>query len=297
MEWSDIKVFLQVARSGQMAGASPLLGMDHSTISRRIARLEEGTGVTLFARAGRRLTLTDEGTKLLAAAEKLEAIVIRDVMSLSERRQDIGGRVRIGTSEGFGSHYLARRLPVILGRHPGLEVELVALQRSYSLGMREVDIVIGMNRPESGDIRLKKLCDSCLRIYAAQDYFVGRPQPESIGDLRDDLWCGYIEELLFTEALDMMTFGDTIIVPRYRTTSVTAQLGAALSGAALAVLPTYMAAQHPTLVPVLMESVKIELTYWISVHRDLANSPRVRAVMDAIEQIVHADRELFVPGG
>ena len=104
-----IRAFLQVARARQMAGASRALGLDHSTISRRISRLEERTGVPLFDRAGRRVSLTEEGARLLAAAEKLESIIIRDVLSLGESRQDISGRVRIGTSEGFGAHYLVVR--------------------------------------------------------------------------------------------------------------------------------------------------------------------------------------------
>src|SRR6202000_1519688 len=100
MEWGDIRVFLQVARAGQMAGASKALGIDHSTISRRIARLEEQTGVPLFDRAGRRLSLTEEGAKLLAAGEKVESIIIRDILSLGETRQEVAGRGRIGPPEG-----------------------------------------------------------------------------------------------------------------------------------------------------------------------------------------------------
>src|ERR1700743_1292337 len=101
MEWGDIRVFLKVARAGQMAGASRTLGLDHSTISRRIARLEEKMGASLFDRAGPGLMLTQQGTNLCCAAEKLESIIIRDVLSLGESRQEISGRVRIGTSEGL----------------------------------------------------------------------------------------------------------------------------------------------------------------------------------------------------
>ncbi|MRW84169.1 LysR family transcriptional regulator [Pseudoduganella sp. FT26W] len=295
MEWSDIRVFLQVARSGRMAEASRLLRMDDSTISRRIARLERDAGVVLFDRAAKRLNLTEEGCKLLAAAEKMEAIVIRDVQALAERRQGISGKVRIGTSEGFGSHYLAQRLPTILHQYPELEIELVAVQRTYSLGMREADIVITMDRPNSGDIRLRKLCDSRLHIYASAEFLARRPAPLSIADLTDALWCGYIQELLFTEILDMLTFGDTVIMPRYRTNSLTAQLAAVLGGEALTVLPTYLAAHYPALQPVLAQSVRIDMSYWMSVHNDLARSPRVRAVMNAIEQLVASERHLCWP--
>jgi DNA-binding transcriptional LysR family regulator len=295
MEWGDIRVFLHVARAGQMAGASRALGMDHSTVSRRIARLEEKLGLPLFERAGRRLRLTDEGSKLLAMAEGLEAIIIRDVLSLGESRQAIAGRVRIGTSEGFGAHYLAPRLPALMQKHPGLEIELLAIPRTYSLGMRDVDIAITMDRPRNGDIVFKKLSDCSLAIYASSSYFRDRMRPASVDALRDHAWCGYINELLFTEELDMLTFGQLRIDPAYRTTSVTAQLGAVKAGSVIAVLPRYMADGHPDLEIVLPGAVHLRRTYWLSVHGDLAGSPRIRAVITQLETWVRQDRALLSP--
>ena len=294
MEWSDIRIFLQVARSGRMSDASRLLDMDHSTISRRIARLEESTGVALFDRAARRLRLTAEGAKLLSAAEGLEAIIIRDVMSLADRDRRVGGKVRIGTSESFGSHYLAGRLPDILAHHPELEVELIALQRSHSLGKREADIVIGVERPTRGDIRFRKLCAACMRIYSKTDFFEGRPVPTRLEDLRPELWCGFVAELLVSDELNV-SVEEVDIGARYRTTSETAQLAAVRSGKALALLPAFMADGYADLMPILPGLTRIELSFWMSVHNDLANSPRVRAVMDAIETAVAADRSLFLP--
>jgi DNA-binding transcriptional LysR family regulator len=295
MEWGDIRIFLQVARAGQMAGASKALGIDHSTISRRIARLEEQTGVPLFDRAGRRLKLTEEGAKLLAAGEKVESIIIRDIMSLGESHQEISGRVRIGTSEGFGAHYLAKRLPLMVAAYPDLEIELVALPRTYSLAMREVDIAITMDRPDTGDIRLKKLTPYALGIYAAPAYLSERPRPASIDDLPDHRWCGYIMDLLFTSELDLLTFEGQVITPWYRTTSVSAQLEAVVGGSAIAVLPCYMAEQRGGLERLLPDQVNIERSYWISVHGDLAKSPRIHTLMQQIERHVHLDRPLFLP--
>jgi len=295
MEWGDIRVFLQVARAGQMAGASRTLGLDHTTISRRIARLEKNMGVALFDRAGRRLTLTEEGAKLVCAAERLEAIIIRDILSLGESGQEISGRVRIGTSEGFGAHYLAPRIPRLVESFPGLEVELVALPKAYSLGMREVDLVITMDRPDAGDVCFKELSTYSLAVYASAEYFRTREHPESIEDLRNHCWCGYITELLFTSELDMLTFGGIVINPSYRTTSVTAQLQAVKSGSAIAILPCYMGDRHPEFEMVLPNEIGLKRTYWIAVHRDLVHSPRVSAVKRQIERWVHEDQLLFLP--
>lgn len=295
MEWGDIRVFLGVARAGQMAGATRTLGLEQSTISRRIVRLEEKMGVSLFERAGRRLSLTSEGSKLLAAAERLESIIIRDVMSLRESNREISGRVRIGTSVGFGAHYLAARLPLLGEMFPGLEIELVALPRTFSLGMRDVDIAIVMDRPETGDVRFKKLSSYVLAAYAQCDYFNSKKRPLVIEDLRDHRWCGYINELLYTTELDMMTFGDVVITPDLRTTEVTAQLEAVRSGAVMGILPCYMADIDPSLEMILPDLVRLERTYWMVVHSDLAESPRVRTVWQEIERWVHMDRALFIP--
>jgi DNA-binding transcriptional LysR family regulator len=295
MEWGDIRVFLQVARAGQMASASRSLALDHSTISRRIARLEENMGVALFHRVGRRLSLTKEGAKLLCAAERLESIMIRDVLSLGEGSQGICGRVRIGTSEGFGAHYLAPRIPKLIDTFPGLEVEVVALPKAYSLAMREVDLLITMDRPATGDIIFKELSSYSLAVYASAGYFRTKERPNSIGDLRNHCWCGYIDELLFTSELDMLKFGDIVINPLCRTTSVTAQLQAVKSGSAIAMLPRYMGDLQPGFEIVLPKDIDLERTYWIAVHHDLANSPRVRAVMQEVERWVHEDRALFLP--
>ncbi|WP_084583494.1 LysR family transcriptional regulator [Sphingomonas azotifigens] len=295
MEWSDIRVFLQVAREGTMVAATSALRMDHSTISRRIARLERETDLQLFERAGRRLTLTAEGERLAAAAEKLESIIFREVLSLASERRRIAGAVRLGTTEEFGAHFLAHRLAAITALHPGLEIELVALPRAFSLAAREVDLVISLDRPSTGDIRFKKLIDVEFGVYGAPAYFANRTRPASLDSLREETWCGFIKELLFTDALDLLPGDLESMKVKYRTTNLTVQLGAALSGYALAALPCFVAREHPMLERVLPQEVRFERSYWIAVHEDLANLPKVRALMSAIESLVARDRTLFRP--
>jgi DNA-binding transcriptional LysR family regulator len=295
MEWSDIRVFLQVVREGTMAAATSALRMDHSTISRRIARLEEETGVSLFERAGRRLALTAEGDKLVLAAERLESIIIRDVMSLSGDREHITGQVRIGATEEFGAHYLAWRLAELTASHPGLEIELMALPRTFSLAAREVDVLVTLDRPLTGDVRFKKLIDFQLGVYGSAAYFGGRRRPTKMEELAVETWCGYIQELFSTSELELLSSATDALSTKFRTANVTVQLAAALSGSALAALPCFVATAHPALERVLPDDAVFERTYWLAVHQDLAKHPRVRAVMNAIEAQVGRDRVLFMP--
>jgi DNA-binding transcriptional LysR family regulator len=294
MEWDDLRIFLQVARSGQMTSASRALGLDHSTISRRIVRLEEQLNVALFDRAGKRLRITKEGKKLLSTTETLESVILRDVMNLNESSATISGHVRIGTSEGFAALYLAPRLPKLLQGHPELEIELVALPRSYSLAAREVDLAITVDRPTTGNVRFTKLASCPLGIYGSKSYFKKCKRPESLEDLKHHLWCGYIVDLLFTEELYFLKFGETVIQPRYRTTSPIVQMEAICAGSVIGVLPCFMAKQRSELERVLRQQVNIERSYWLSLHEDLGNLPRVRCVMQEIERLVMLDRNLFL---
>jgi DNA-binding transcriptional LysR family regulator len=296
MEWSDIRIFLQVVREGTMLGATAALRMDHSTISRRISRLEREAGVQLFERAGRRLAMTAEGEKLRASAEKLESIILSEILSLSGQRDQIVGPVRIGTTEEFGAHYLAPRLHALTQAHPGLEIELVALPRTFSLATREVDLVISLDRPANGDVRFKKLTDLEFGVYGAPAYFAARRRPGSVDDLASETWCGYIKELLFTPELAALPPCADEGAVRYRTTSVTVQLGAALGGYALAALPCFLADGQAALERILPDTALFERSYWLCVHEDLARHPRVRALMNAIEAQVLRDRALFRPG-
>jgi DNA-binding transcriptional LysR family regulator len=293
MDWDDLRVFLQVARSGQMAAAARLLNLDHSTISRRIARLEGQVGATLFDRAARRISITDDGTKLLEAVEKIESVVLSQVMDLGAGDRATAGRVKIGTSEGFGAYYLARRLPLLLDAHPALEIELVALPQTYSLAAREVDVVISMDRPDNGSLRVRKLANYELGVYCSRDYVERSGQPVNLDDLPRHKWCGYTKEKLFTDELDLLNFGDFVITPSYQTMSLTAQLEAISSGAVLGVLPCYIARQRDGLQRLLSDEIAMTREYWLSVHEDVANLSRIRVVIDSLDKLVRGDRSLF----
>jgi DNA-binding transcriptional LysR family regulator len=297
MEWSDIRIFLQVVREGSMVAATAPLRMNHSTISRRIARLEQESGVHLFDRAGRRLALTAEGKKVLAAAQKLESIILREIDSLADEEKHIAGAVRIGMTEEFGAHYLAPRLSVLAAALPDLEIELVALPRAFSLAAREVDVVVTLDRPTSGDVRFRKLTELEYGIYCSTQYLESRalPLPQTLAELSNETWCGYIQDLLFTAELADLPGGADDLYVKYRTTSITAQLGAVLAGCALAALPCFVAATQPRLKRLLPDRPVSERSYWLAVHEDLAKSPRVRALMDALEAMVAREKNIFRP--
>ena len=295
MDWDDLRIYLQLARSGQMTAAAKALTIDDSTVGRRIARLEKSIGLTLVERAGRRTVITEHGRRLAETIEELESLILRKVTGLAEDQTVVAGRVRVGAPEGFGVGYLARRLALLSAQHPHLETELVALPRVYSLAAREVDIAITLDRPTAGQVTSQKLTDYTLNLYGSEAYFERRGRPKSIGDLPGHVFSGYIPELLFTEELNFSKLGEGIeVIPVVRSTSVMAQVDAVECGAAIGVLPTYLTRGRPFLKVLLAEKIRLSRSYWISVHEDVRRLHRIRIVLDAIVASVRADKRVFL---
>lgn len=158
------------------------------------------------------------GREACPAAEKLESIVLKKVLSLAGERKRIVGPVRIGTTEEFGGHYLAPRLSELTAAYPDLEIELVALPRNFSLATREVDVVVTLDRPATGDIRYRRLTELEFGVYGSAAYFNGRSRPTRIEELSLETWCGYISALLFTTQIDLPSLESDNICFKYRTT-------------------------------------------------------------------------------
>lgn len=293
--WDDLRVFLYVMRSGQIQLAAKALGVDHSTVSRKLLRLEERIGVPLFERAARRLRITEEGLRLAEITAGIEATILREVQNINENEIDIHGRVRIGAPQGLGIYYLASRLPSLIQEYADLEVELCALPRTYSLASREADIVITMDRPSKGSLRFKKLTSYYLGLYASEKYLSAFGTPVDLENLQDHIWCGYIAEFLYTPALDLLSFGDVRINPTFRSVDVCTQVEAICSGTAMGVLPCFIAEQRDGLVRLLGPEINIKRPYYLVVHEDLANIKRVRLVMEKVEGWIKANKQSFLP--
>lgn len=296
MDWDDLRIFLQLSRAPNMIVAAKALGLDDSTVSRRISRLESNLGIPLVSRAGKRTTLTEKGLELAKTAGELESIVLRKIVGDSVNTGTLAGVVRVGAPEGLGVGYLAEELARISAENTGLETELVALPRSYSLTAREVDIAISLDRPTTGPITAFRLTNYMLAIYGTDKYFRKHGKPRTVTDLPSHIFSGYIPELLFTSELDFLQLIQNVdIRSKVRSTSVLAQLNAVECGAAIGILPTFLSTRRKALKIVLPKEVTLERAYWLSVHDDLKSRPNVKFVINAIRRGVHENRNIFLP--
>ena len=291
--WNDLRAFLAVARTARLTTAAARLGMDHTTVGRRIAALETGLGARLFDRSPQGYALTPHGERLMPTAERIESLTLTAAADLGEADQAVTGVVRIGAPEGFGSYVLAPLLAPLADAHPGLDIQLVAISGVLSLSKREADIAVTLSAPREGRLVSRKLTDYGLSLYAAPSYLDARPPIRTRADMEGQRFVGYIEDLLYSPELDYMQAPDVDIHVSVQSSNLIAQLQATLAGAGLCVLPDFIATKQPGLVRVLPDAVHLERSLWLVVHADLRNLARIRVVTDMIAASVRADRNLF----
>ena len=291
--WNDLRAFLAVARTGRLTTAAARVGMDHTTVARRIAALEDGLGARLFDRSPQGYALTPHGERLMPTAEKIESLTLLASSELGESDQALSGTVRIGAPEGFGSYVLAPLMAKLADRHPGLDIQLVAISGVLSLSKREADIAVTLSAPREGRLISRKLTDYGLSLYAAPAYLDTRPPICTRADMAGHRFIGYIGDLLYAPELDYMQAPDVDIHVTLQSSNLIAQLQATLAGAGLCVLPDFIAARRSGLRRVLPEAVHLDRSLWLVTHADLKPLARIRAVTAMIVEAVKADRAMF----
>jgi DNA-binding transcriptional LysR family regulator len=154
MDWDKVRIFLEVARTGQILGAAKRLKLNHATVARQLTALEKDLKTKLLNRQTTGSSLTPSGVALLAAAERAESELLKVGSQLTSAADKVAGTVRIGAPDGLGNYFLADRLGGFAAANPDLIVQLVALPRTFSLAKREADIVVTLERPDEGQADL-----------------------------------------------------------------------------------------------------------------------------------------------
>jgi len=294
-DWDHARVFLAVAREGQLLAAARKLKLDQATVTRRINTLEASLGVRLLDRRTTGSELTVAGQAFLEHAAKIEAEFLNLRAALTQDSDSVAGAVRIGAPDGFGTLFLASQFGPLLTAHPKLSVQLVPLPRSFSLSKREADIAITVERPVEGKLRVRKLTDYTLSLYASPAYLDTAPPLKVKADLARHRLISYVGDLLFAAALDFTAELGLTGVPQFQCAGVLGQMEAVQSGLGIGLLHDYAMGRGGALVRVLPEIV-VSRTYWIVTHAHVAHALPVRTVHDFLVATVAADARIFVRG-
>jgi len=150
-------------------------------------------------------------------------------------------------------------------------------------------------RQSAGRLHSRKLTDYSLSLFASKAYLENHPEPKNLADLSSHRIIGYIDDLIFTPELDYLPQISKSLHPKLTSTSLVAQMVATRAGAGICVLPTFMAANEPDLLPVLPEKVQLTRSFWLIVHSDMRKLARIKTVSDFIASEIRSQRERFLP--
>ncbi len=281
-------VLLAVGRSGRYVTAAEELGINHTTISRRIAALEHAMGGRVLTRVTGGWELTDLGREALTAAEAVEAAV-RSLGSAAGERT-LEGVVRISATDGFSAYLAAPSAARVQRRHPRLAVDIIAATRRASTQRTGLDIEVVVGKPQVHRAEAIELGDYCLRLYASRDYLAERGTPTTIAELARYPLVYFIESILQVDDLDLAPAFAPAMHRSVSSTNVFVHVEATRAAAGIGLLPSFMADRHPDLLRVLPDEVRVQLTYWLVIRPETLRRPEVAAVVEALRATVRDRR-------
>jgi DNA-binding transcriptional LysR family regulator len=293
MDWDKLRIFHAVADAGSLTHAGDQLHLSQSAVSRQIRALEESLGVTLFHRHARGLILTEQGELLFdattAMAKRLDAAAAR----IRDSEDEVHGELRVTTTMGFGTLWLAPRLPALYKAYPNLNIDLMLEERVLDLPMREADVAIRMKEPSQADLIRRRLMNIRMRLYATPEYLAERGVPATMDDLSHHrLICQHAgtPQVAAGAALvaELMTheIASTLSVNNYF-----GVLQAVLSHLGIGILPDYVTEDFPHLVRVLPDVESAEVPVFLAYPEELRHSKRVAAFRDFVMDEIMAFRK------
>lgn len=278
MEWSDLRIFLAIAREGTLGGAARALGQTQPTMGRRLRALETAIGQTLFQRTADGFVLTDEGTAVLGHAERIEEEVLAFQRQVAGADTQLEGMLRLSSSDWFGTTMLAPVLAEFGQRHPKVCVELLTDARLYSLPRREADMVFRIKPFDEPEVISRRLLHIPYALYAR----AAETRPDTLGDgtgLRvitmDTAFAEMPDAVWLRKLLPKATVA-------YRSNNRSVQATLCANGAGLAVLPRPLGDTTPGLVALPLDQQPPGRDTFVGYHRDMRRLSRLRALLDVV---------------
>ncbi|WP_269792827.1 LysR family transcriptional regulator [Stenotrophomonas sp. Iso1] len=278
-DWENMRHFLAVARVGTLSGAARVMGVDHATVSRRLAALEAELQVTLVERLPRACHLTALGVKIHQKAMTMEAAALAVERSAQASHTPLAGKVTLSAPPVLVAHLLARRLAAFCDQYPDIQLSVSAQWQQVSLSRREADVALRLVRPKESDSVVRKLADMPFALYASAGYAAKR-RPEDWSFIAFD---AQFADMPQQHWLLQIAAGRAV---GCELSDISGHLSAAQGGAGVAALPCFLGDHTAGLVRLEHEGQAFSRDIWLVVHRDLRRAAPIRAVMDFIAKIV-----------
>jgi DNA-binding transcriptional LysR family regulator len=291
MDWDDLRYFLAVYRSGSTSGAARALSVQHTTVGRRLAALEDRLGASLFTRTPSGLIPTTAAAEILPLAESAERSM-RDIeRAVAGRDGRLEGVVRLTTSDAF-SGFFVRRLTALHAEHPGLVVEILSANRTFDLTRGEADLAVRMVPTTQPDLICRQVATVGWSLFASESYISRRGPLASAAELGGHELIGYDESLAGTPGARWLAEHARAARIVMRGNSIGAVINAAIVGIGIALVPCYLVAGEPT-IRRLVPGLLLEREVWLVFHPDAGRIARVRRVIDFVTEVLEAERRVL----
>ena len=292
MDWDKLRIFHAVADAGSLTHAGDTLHLSQSAVSRQIRALEEGLNTTLFHRHARGLIITEQGELLFDATKHMTKRLDAAAARIRDSEEEVFGELRVTTTIGFGSLWLAPRLPALYEKYPDLKIDLMLEERLLDLPMREADVAIRMKEPSQADLIRRRLMTINMRLYASPTYLAEHGTPETTDDLskhriisQNATSAQVSAGALLVRELMAYPVGSTLTVNNYF-----GVLQAVIHHLGIGVLPDYLTQDFPQLVRVLPDIQSAEVPVFLAYPEELRQSKRVEVFRDFVSEEVIAYR-------
>lgn len=294
MNWDDIRIFLEVARTEKLTDAAKRLSMDSSTVSRRVHKLEEELVTKLFERTVEGHKLTQDGKRLLDSAGRMDLAASEAKQLIQSNNQENCGLVRIGVTEAFGNFFITPRLKKFSRAFPNIQIDIINFARVVKISRNEADIAITVDKPKSTSVIINKLCDYSLKLYCSKQFLENKTV--SISNLEQQPWVSYVDNLLFT---DQLSFAKEIgispnLTPIFRSTSITSQYQAIKHGIGIGILPTFLGEQDDKLVSLCESEINLRRSFYLVTHPESKRLSHVNSVWNYLKELVEDNYELLL---
>tara|TARA_R110002124_G_scaffold235062_2_gene400413 strand:- start:496 stop:1401 length:906 start_codon:yes stop_codon:yes gene_type:complete len=285
MDWDKLRIFHAVADAGSLTHAGDKLNLSQSAVSRQIRGLEEQLNSSLFHRHARGLILTEQGELLFDATRSMTKRIDAAAARIRDSEEEVFGELRVTTTTGFGTLWLAPRLPKLYEKYPDLKIDLMLEERVLDLPMREADVAIRMKEPSQADLIRKKLMMIHMCLYATPAYLAENGTPHRIDDMADHrLICQntnsaqvgaglhLVQQVMANDLRSLLTVNNYFGV-----------LQGVLHNLGIGVLPDYLTQDFPDLVQVLPDTESADVPVFLAYPEELRQSKRVAAFKDFVQ--------------
>ncbi|MBB5223513.1 DNA-binding transcriptional LysR family regulator [Amaricoccus macauensis] len=295
MDWDKLRIFHAVADAGSLTHAGETLHLSQSAVSRQIRALEESLSTTLFRRHARGLLLTEQGELLFDATRTMSKRLEATAARIRDSEDEVHGELRVTTTMGFGTLWLAPRLSRLFARYPNLKIELMLEERILDLSMREADVAIRLKEPSQAELIRRRLMDVHIRLYASAEYVAKHGFPRTAAELAGHriitqspqspqvrAGADFVQPFLAMAPMSSLTVNNYFGI-----------LQAVREGLGIGSLPDYLAGDFPELEHILPEEHSASIPTYLAYVEELKHSKRVTAFRDfIIEEISTFKREV-----